>query len=158
MQLGSDPSLAGCVSAIGAARWMDLSVVNVRRRWVGAVGDGNNKLRIGGADVATATLAWGMQVTWEDQQRINSFGTLNNRLHEVRAELGQYEVRAPLRLPPTFAQPQLADLCATLVLTHCLSSLLPPVVWEGCLMVVLLMALPCMRLITGAHVPPPCPS
>jgi hypothetical protein len=45
---------------------------------------------------------WGgaSQVTWEDQQRINSFGTLNNRLHEVRAELGQYEVRHTLHLPP----------------------------------------------------------
>eukprot|EP00240_Pyramimonas_obovata_P011002 CAMPEP_0118931450 /NCGR_PEP_ID=MMETSP1169-20130426/7785_1 /TAXON_ID=36882 /ORGANISM="Pyramimonas obovata, Strain CCMP722" /LENGTH=118 /DNA_ID=CAMNT_0006873949 /DNA_START=161 /DNA_END=517 /DNA_ORIENTATION=+ len=28
-----------------------------------------------------------MEVTWDDQQAINSFGKLNNRLHELRAEL-----------------------------------------------------------------------
>mmetsp|Transcript_3802 Transcript_3802/g.6514 ORF Transcript_3802/g.6514 Transcript_3802/m.6514 type:complete len:120 (+) Transcript_3802:157-516(+) len=27
------------------------------------------------------------EVTWDDQQAINSFGKLNNRLHELRAEL-----------------------------------------------------------------------
>jgi|AntRauMFilla1563_2_1112583.scaffolds.fasta_scaffold155129_1 hypothetical protein len=33
------------------------------------------------------------QVTWDDQQAINSFGKLNNRLHELRAELNAKKVR-----------------------------------------------------------------
>lgn len=31
-------------------------------------------------------------VTWEDQQNINTFGRLNNKLHELRAEQKQKQV------------------------------------------------------------------
>eukprot|EP00959_Pyramimonas_sp_CCMP1952_P024478 513964-Pyramimonas_sp.AAC.2 len=34
-----------------------------------------------------------IRVTWDDQQAINTFGKLNNRLHELRAELDAKKVR-----------------------------------------------------------------
>lgn len=34
-----------------------------------------------------------MQVTWEDQQRINEFGRLNNAYRELRAEIGVRKTR-----------------------------------------------------------------
>jgi prefoldin subunit 4 len=35
-------------------------------------------------------------VTWEDQQNINRFGRLNNRLHELADEIRLAKVSAPL--------------------------------------------------------------
>lgn len=42
-----------------------------------------------------------MEVTWEDQQNINKFGRLNNRLHELEDEIKAAKVNF-LRYRPVY--------------------------------------------------------
>lgn len=42
------------------------------------------------------------QVTWDDQQNINRFGRLNNRLHELADEIRLAKVSFPLGAPLLF--------------------------------------------------------
>lgn len=68
-------------------------------------------------------------VTWEDQAMINQFGRVNNRLHELNAELTQKQNQLD-DLQEAESEVLLADgdiRCALLVYCECVLSLFEPV-------------------------------